>query len=309
VISLGGVAPDDESWGEEKVADLTKYEAEQLREIEDWKHRPPSVASRAIEAVVQNEGVRAIVQSRLVSAAVGSGARLLRSVIPHDSIAAVIEAANTAGRWLADSRDILRDAGVGILEELKKKDLKLCDESADSVHNWAIGAAVLEGGGTGMFGILAAPVDVPAIVTLALRTIYRVGFCYGYDSSSQHDREFVRMILATTGANSQTEKNLSLAILKSLQVIVVKQTWKSMAEKAAQEQMSRQAAIIGARMLAKELGINLTKRRALAAVPVIGAFVGGSVNGWFIRDVGWAARRSFQERWLRENGKITDVEK
>ena len=32
--------------------------------------------------------------------------------------------------------------------------------------------------------------------------------------------------------------------------------------------------------------------------------VGGVVNVAFIRDIGWAARRSFQKRWLMENKKI-----
>ena len=59
--------------------------------------------------------------------------------------------------------------------------------------------------------------------------------------------------------------------------------------------------------LAKQLGINLTKRKALQAIPAIGALVGASVNGWYIKEVGWAARRAFQERWLLENHKIIEI--
>ena len=46
------------------------------------------------------------------------------------------------------------------------------------------------------------------------------------------------------------------------------------------------------------------KRAAMKVIPVIGGVVGGAVNGAFIRDIGWAARRAFQERWLKENKKI-----
>ena len=81
-------------------------------------------------------------------------------------------------------------------------------------------------------------------------------------------------------------------------------TWKKIAERAAQQQLSKEGAIIAVRNLAKQLGINITKRRALATIPVIGAIVGASANGWFIKDVGWAARRAFQERWLLDNRKI-----
>jgi hypothetical protein len=77
--------------------------------------------------------------------------------------------------------------------------------------------------------------------------------------------------------------------------------------KAARERLSKEAAIIGIRNLAKQLGINLTKRKALAAIPVIGATIGGTVNGWYLKEVGWAARRAFQERWLIDNNKIIDI--
>ena len=80
-----------------------------------------------------------------------------------------------------------------------------------------------------------------------------------------------------------------------------------MAQKAASDKMSKEAAVVGVKNLAKQLGVNLTKRKALQIIPVIGAFVGGSVNGWYIKDVGWAARRAFQERWLVENGKMIEV--
>jgi hypothetical protein len=39
----------------------------------------------------------------------------------------------------------------------------------------------------------------------------------------------------------------------------------------------------------------------------LGAVVGAAVNGWYIKEVGWAARRAYQERWLVENHKATDV--
>lgn len=178
---------------------------------------------------------------------------------------------------------------------------------ADEVHDWAIGLAVVEGTATGAFGILGAPVDVLAIITIAMRTIHKIGVCYGYECETEADRQFVLGILAASGANSIEEKIAALTTLRALEVLIAKQTWKSMAEKAAQSQLSKEAAIIGIKNLAKQLGINITKRRALAAIPAIGALIGGSINGWYIKDVGWAARRAFQERWLRDNGKLIDV--
>ena len=92
--------------------------------------------------------------------------------------------------------------------------------------------------------------------------------------------------------------------LRSLEVTILKNTWKKIAENAAKDKMSRDAAIISIKALAKQLGVNITKRKALQSIPVIGAFVGASINGYYMLDVGWAARRAYQERWLINRGKL-----
>ena len=57
----------------------------------------------------------------------------------------------------------------------------------------------------------------------------------------------------------------------------------------------------------KQLGINITKRKALQAIPLFGTVVGAAMNAQFINDIAWAARRAFQERWLIEN-QLIDIE-
>jgi hypothetical protein len=272
------------------MENLSPYEKEQLREIELWKTREPSVLNKGLDTII-----RPVVW-------------LAQSLIPPKAIESALRAASNAGRWLADSNDLLRDACVSTIAELRHKDLTLSDGLADNVRKWAIGMATVEGGATGWFGVFGAPVDVPAIITLAMRTIFKIGLCYGYESKGAGDLEFVRGVLAASSANSQEEKYAALAALRSLEVAIARQTWKAMAEKAAQAQFSKEGGIIAVRTLARELGVNITKRRAAAAIPVFGLVVGAAVNAWFVDEVGWAARRSFQERWLRENGKIIDVE-
>jgi len=97
-------------------------------------------------------------------------------------------------------------------------------------------------------------------------------------------------------------------MLKSLETTVSKQAWKSMSQKAMTHPLSQEAAVITLRNFSKQLGINLTKRKALQAIPVFGAILGNLTNSWYIKDVSWAARRAFQRRWLRDNSKIIDIE-
>lgn len=260
------------------------YELTQLEQISAWQQEEPGVAAKAL-------GV-----------AVTPLAWLVRQVVPEASMRAALESASATGRWLTDHKDILRDAHVEGIEQLRGIDLARCDELADSVHNWAIGAAVVEGTATGAGGVLAAPLDIPLIITLAMRTIHKIGCCYGFEARSQHDQRFVLGALSAACANSVAEKTAALTLLRTVEVTVARQTWRKIAEEAAKSALSREAGIIALRDLAKQLGVNLTKRRVLAAIPVVGAAVGGSVNGWFIREVGWSARRVFQERWMRHNG-------
>jgi hypothetical protein len=268
---------------------LTKYEKQQVAAIEMWKKEEPGVVSKAFGFAIEPL------------------AWLVNKVVPEAAIRGALDFSNTLAQWLTDTGDIIRDGGVSSLSELRQKNLELSDKLADEVHNWAIGVAVVEGAGTGVFGLPGAAADVPAVITLALRTIHKIGSCYGYECSSELDKKFILGVMSASGANSVSERLAALAALRSIEVTLAKVTWKKMAEKAAENQLGKEAAILTIKSLAKQLGINITKRKALASIPFIGAAIGGSVNGWYIKEVGWAARRAFQERWLIENGKIIDV--
>ncbi len=269
---------------------LTPYEKKQVAEIKKWKKEEPGVVNKAFGLVIEPL------------------AWLVQKVVPQAAIKGALDGANAAARWFTDTEDIKKEAGcLHNIEELQRMDLAVSDKLADVVHNWAIGIGTLEGGGTGVFGLPGMAVDVPAIITLALRTIHKIGVCYGFESKTENDNQFVYGIMSASSANYIEEKVAALATLRTIQVTIAKTTWKKMAEKAAQRQMSKEGAILALKNLAKQLGVNLTKRKALAAIPIIGAAVGGSVNGWYIKEVGWAARRTFQERWLIDNHKIIDI--
>lgn len=268
--------------------ELTKYENRQVQLIKDWKAEEPSVVSKFL----------GIILSPMT--------RLVNKIIPEAAIQGVLDFSSSAAEWLTDSSNIIQDNNVATLEELQSQDLMLSDELANKVHNWAIGIATLEGGGTGAAGLPGMVIDIPAIITLALRTIHKIGVCYGFEVRTKEDREFILTIMATSGSNDMREKLAALAILRSIDVKITKQAGKSPGQRAAHEKMSQDAAIIGIKNLAKQLGINLTKRKTLQAIPAFGAIVGASVNGWYIKEVGWAARRAFQERWLLNNGKIIE---
>jgi uncharacterized protein (DUF697 family) len=272
-----------------KSVTLSVYEQRQLQEIESWKNQEPSVVDKTLGIVIEPL------------------AAMVRKVVPEAALMGALQMARKLSTMTIDTEDVIREAAVKKVSDLRTKDLALSDRLAEEVHNWGIGLAAAEGAGTGFFGIFGAPVDVPALVTLSLRTIEKIGICYGYECKTKEDEDFIMGILAAAGANSIEEKLGALMAIRAVETVLIKQTWKKMAENAAKNQIGKESVIIGLRALAKQLSINITKRKALAAIPYIGALIGGSMNAWYVRDIGWAARRVFQERWLRENGKIIDV--
>lgn len=268
---------------------LTEYEKNQILEIRAWKNEEPGVVSKVVGKITY------------------PATWLIQKIIPNAAIRGVLDAANWVANGLADTSDVINDGGVNKICDLKNKDLVLSDGIANNVHNWAIGLAVAEGAATGATGIFGLAADIPAIITLSLRTIHKIGLCYGYESHSEMDNNFVLGILSASSANLMSEKIGALTTLRSIEVTIAKQTWKAMAEKAASQQLAKEGGVIAIKNLAKQLGINITKRKVLQTIPVISAGVGASVNGWYIKDVGWAARRAFQERWLIDNHKIIEI--
>lgn len=263
----------------------SSYEQEQLAAIHAWKTEQPSMAGRAL--------------IKLLAPAVF----VVDRVVPLSAMEGIIERARWAGQKLTDVDDVLKEAGVGSVEELRALPLERCDELAASVHRWAIGLAAGEGAATGAAGFVGIALDIPAAMALAFRTIYKIGVCYGYRPEEMPE-ELVHGILAASGANTMQEKLAALAYLQAIRATLTQQSWRMLATRAAEHTFSREGAIIAARSLARQLGINLTKRKALQAIPVIGAVVGASVNGWYMRDVATSARRAFQERWFMHRDAI-----
>lgn len=244
-----------------------------------------------IEAIVKWKNEQPGVLAQIVGYASFPIAWLVKKMIPVSAIQGVLESFD----WVA--KNTTTPPGSS-----DHDDFKSCNKYADQVINFHIGVAAAEGGAAGFFGLPAMVVDVPAVILLAMRLVRQIGCEYGYSSDSEEERKFAFSILAAASANTQEEKVVAMATNAYLITLLSKNTWKTIAQKAAAQPIGGAAAVIGMKELAKQLGINITKRSALAAIPVIGAAVGASANGWFIRDVGIAAQFMYQARWLEDHG-------
>ncbi len=260
---------------------LSEYELSQLQAINNWKNEKPSVIEKTVGFLFKPIE------------------RLTEQIIPKKAIEGVITTFNALARFLTDTDDIKRDACVESIDELRTKDLQLSDKLANEVHNWANAVAVAEGTGAGFIGLAGLIVDVPSLITMGFRVIHKIGVCYGYDCDTEYEKQFAMTIMSIASSNTMKEKVVSVATLRQIQVLILKTAWKGM-----EKQGTKGAAVIAVKSLAKKMGINVTKRKALATIPIVGASVSAAMNLAYMNDIAWAARRSYQERWLLENKKI-----
>jgi uncharacterized protein (DUF697 family) len=181
-------------------------------------------------------------------------------------------------------------------------ELLAADDRAKQSWNWHIGFAVAEGAATGAAGFVGLAADVPALFTILLREIQEIGTCYGYDVTEKNEKEYSLHILRTGFASNAKLKMEFIISLKEFEQILINVTWKKMSAALAAKQISKQSLLAALRQYAKTLGYELTKRKALQLVPIIGAIVGASLNGTLANDIGKAAYMSYRRRWIAERG-------
>ena len=269
-----------------KMDIVNKYEKQQISAIQEWKNKTPTGMDKTFSLMALPL------------------AWVLDWITTDESIQETLIHANDAAADAADHNYLLEHANIKSIPKMKDKTLEECDKFALEAQNWGLATATTGGTLIGAAGVCSISSDIHFVITLALRTIHNIGLCYGYAGKNDEYRQFVLGILAASAANSQEEKDEALQALGFSMQSIPRQAKQSIASKATANAMAKGAKYIGLNSLAERLGINITKRKALQAVPAFGAFVGGSVNWLYLHDVSIAARRIFQERWLRENDKL-----
>lgn len=249
---------------------LTDYEAEQVRRIAAWKSEPPNPLAELWNTLTM------------------PGAKAVEKVIPDRLIEMTIERLDDAAALMAGQEDIKRRAGVRDLAELRDRPMEDCDRMARQVGLAAQALATAEGAATGGGGVWTTLLDIPLLFGLALRTIRKIGHCYGYPLDDQRGRALVLATLVTALSGSLEVRRQRLRRLRDLEDMVV--------EEAEEE------------VLTQEVVSFIFQIEAFEEVPGIGAISGALLNVAEMHRVDVAARKIFQERWLRDGGKIDEIE-
>ena len=249
---------------------LTAYEKQQVEQIAAWKSRPPDPFTE------------------LWSALTLPVTRILARVVPRRLVETMVEKADDVAALLAGQEDIKRQAGVQEISKLLDRPLQDCDRLARQTGFAAQALATIEGAATGAGGVWTTVLDIPLLMVLSLRTIRKIGHCYGYPLNDTQGRMRVLGTLLAGMSGSVKVRYERLQRLRELEDLVVKQT--------AEDVLTQEALSL------------LFQLEVFEEVPGIDIVSGAVINLLFMTRVEVTARRVFQERWLRDNGKVQHIE-
>ncbi len=250
---------------------LNEYEACQADEIAAWKSERPSLVMVAFRGL-----------SRPLS-------RLASRAVPHDKFQVLVAKAEAMSQRFGGPEEIVRLAGVHDVEELRHRPLEQCDRLAMSISTPAQREAMIEGAVAGLGGVVTEALNIPVLLAASIRSISRIGYCYGYRLDRELDRLFVLAILELSTADDPARRQFLFGQLKNLDEPADK-------DQAPPERVSLEG-----------VEQDLIEDLAFGAVPILGDLTSILMDYDFVRRVDISARRVFQERWLKDHGKLEEI--
>ncbi|MDP6543489.1 MAG: EcsC family protein [Phycisphaerae bacterium] len=264
---------------------LSSYEREALKGIHLWKDPKITWFGQAMRFI--NWPLDKAGNAAMATPGIGW--------IIEKSVSGIVSVANDAAQWSVRPEAIYKEFRNRGHNVLKPKDiLKLDLEEVDKTIGWLAAryktAGIIEGAATGYAGMPGIPADIIALVTLNLRAIGEYATYCGFDVSAQHERLFAMNVLGLASSPNDTAKSVAMAqLVKIAREVAKKKAWKD---------LEKHAFVKVIQLIAKALGIRLTKAKLAQFIPKVGAVVGGGFNGYYTRKVCDAAYHLYRERLL-----------
>ena len=222
------------------------------------------------------------------------------------AIGGLVSLLNDLAHWTVRPEAIYEEYRKSGFEHIKTpRDIFSLDlEDADRVNGW-LGAkyktlATAEGAGAGYVGLPGIPPDIVALITLNQRAIGEYATYFGFDISSQQERLFALNILGLASSPNDASKQVAMAqLVRIAQDVAKKKVWKD---------IEKHSFVRIIQIIARSLGIRLTKAKLAQIVPVTGAVVGAGFNAYYTNKVCDAAFYLYRERFLAEKYGLDVIE-
>lgn len=282
------------------MAKLNSSENKILDEIAAWKAGQPSFLNRATDFV-----------SRPIS-------WLTDKITPEDVkgnvsnlTEKVVEKIQDASQWTVDNSSILKETEqFGIkaesIPDLKAYSIHDLDNVAQAFIEQNTRIATVSGIGTGLVGWAGLIADLPALFTVALRTIYQIALSYGYDARAEgltaaekaYEMQYMMQVFKIATSAEKVQKQRALSELKDLESGRMSDVYGAVMGDYTTKQFSRGATTFVSRYIIKEIVERTITKKAVGLVPGLGAVFNGGFNYVYLRDVGEASYMIYRERFL-----------
>ncbi|MDA9923709.1 EcsC family protein [Verrucomicrobiales bacterium] len=232
-----------------------------------------------------------------------------------DALAMAIEKLMFASDKLYSDSAIIKEVskhgpGIATLNDLRTlDDVDAMNSAAHSFIASNVSFAATQGAATGALGLVGLPANIPALFTVIFRMLQQITVSYGFDPRRPEEKDFHLKILAVATTSRKVDKEQALSdieassdylksqfskiglqvALKQTQITLMRKTWKSMGDKSA---------LIVIRNLLKNVGVNLTKKKALQSIPLVSGVIGAAFDATYTKDVGKVANMLYRNRRL-----------
>ncbi|GEM45065.1 EcsC family protein [Deinococcus cellulosilyticus] len=277
----------------EKAQDARLYHQKARDDIDRWASARPS----ALEKTGKKTAL-------LIERSLGS----LGKYIPESMTERVTGAVEQALESTAHLADRLLDEEKieKSVQETRKSipcELQARDAVARKIILENLSVGTVSGAAAGAGGWATILLDVPVLITVTQRVIRQVAAAYGYRVDTPEEQAIARGILGSASALDvgQREK-----FIFSMHAVSRALRQGAGLDKVVSILLPATLEKLGVREIAKSIGINLTQRKALQLVPLVGAAVGGTMNALTIKDTATAAFMVYRKRWLEEHTDVYD---
>ncbi len=264
---------------------LTSYEAKQVALIAAWKARKPGLLKRTVETL----------KWPLI--------RVFDKLVSADQARTIFARVHQAADWEKGRDMIQRALGIDHVKELYDGPLERCDGLVKKVTDISREIITSESLLANAGGVATELLELPAEVMLALRTVHRVAGCYGYALDHPEDETLVMAIIGLSLLDDPAEKLRTSRLIRGLVDGTLtrddQQRLSTIAETKLKDEVGDD--------LVEQIGSTLVEEKIEEGIPFLGAALGVVLDNAFIEGVEKAARFTFQERWLRDHGKVVEI--
>lgn len=261
---------------------LTPYEQEAWQEIYDFKNPDSnwlSAVSNALQKPIDKLGDKAF------DTAVGEAV--------ESTLASSVSAMNDAATWTLRDDGILKkfakqDYEVSEYADIRKLSLEEIEDVSGNLGRKYRTLAAVEGAAAGYLGAPGMVIDIPLVLTIAMRGANETAAYYGFYPATDQEKVFAMNVVAAASAPTPKLRRTALEDLTAHSASMVDGASTATTVLSIQF-VERVIESIVARVARGKIG---------QFVPMFGSLVGGGFNRWFVAQVMETAEMMYRERFL-----------